>query len=209
MEALFARFFFRFQRCDSNLQWSVWTVGYTACLWKYCSLLFVSRSLCSCQRVSYWEFQPSLWEIRVCEKLSCQLQIHLAFGVKHRRKIWVLGAGGADHIAWQRMILFETSWKSAWQECARSSGLRVAFDSCGAKAPCRRAPITTAKNSNKCSKESPCISNTPSQESPTFQKGLTWVNGVPVTQKRIQENWIIWRSKYFKSDLLCEWPTNN
>ena len=37
-----------------------------------------------------------------------------------------------------------------------------------------------------------------------FKRVVTWVNGVPVTQKIYQENWSIWRSKYLKSDLFCE-----
>ena len=39
-----------------------------------------------------------------------------------------------------------------------------------AKAPCRRAPITTAKNSNTFHQESPYISNMFSRESPKFHK---------------------------------------
>ena len=38
-----------------------------------------------------------------------------------------------------------------------------------------------------------------------FRQGFTWLTGVPVTQNRIQENWMIWRCKYFTSDLLREW----
>jgi len=40
------------------------------------------------------------------------------------------------------------------------------------------------------------------------QKIFTWVNGVPVTQQRIRKNWIIWRSKYFKSHLRREWHSS-
>jgi len=49
-----------------------------------------------------------------------------------------------------------------------NSGLRVARGSCRAKAPCRRAPSTTAKISNKFWTESPYISHTFSRESPSF-----------------------------------------
>ena len=64
--------------------------------------------------------------------------------------------------------------------------------------------ITTAEIPNKFSREFPYISNTFSRESPKFQTGSTWVNGVPVTQKISGETGKIWRSKRFKSDLLCE-----
>jgi len=33
---------------------------------------------------------------------------------------------------------------------------------------------------------------------PKIWQVFNWGNGVPVTQKRIQDNWIIWRSKYLK-----------
>jgi len=41
---------------------------------------------------------------------------------------------------------------------------------------------------------------------PKISNGFSkWVNGVPVTQKSVQENRIIWRSKSFKTNLLHEW----
>jgi len=39
-----------------------------------------------------------------------------------------------------------------------------------------------------------------------FKHAFTGVNGIPVTQKSGRENSWIWKSKYFKSDLLGEWP---
>ena len=65
--------------------------------------------------------------------------------------------------------------------------------------------ITTAKISNRFSYKSTYISNTFSRSPQNFKQVFSWVDRVPVTQKRIQENWIIWRFKSFKSDLLREW----
>jgi len=48
--------------------------------------------------------------------------------------------------------------------------------------------ITTAKISNKFSRESPYISNTFHGSSQNFKQIFTWVNGVPGTQKIYQEN---------------------
>jgi len=39
----------------------------------------------------------------------------------------------------------------------------------------------------------------------SFKRMFTQVNGVPSTQKILRENWKIWRSKYFKYNLLGEW----
>ena len=69
--------------------------------------------------------------------------------------------------------------------------------------------ITTAKISNKCSQESPYISNTFLRSPQNFKQVFTWVNRVPVTQKIGRENRLIWRSEYFRSDLLCEWNATN
>ena len=48
--------------------------------------------------------------------------------------------------------------------------------------------ITTAKISNKFSRESPYISNKFSRDSPIFQTFFTSVKGVPVTQMIYQGN---------------------
>jgi len=72
--------------------------------------------------------------------------------------------------------------------------------------------ITTAKISNKfhwvcvcvalfCS---PCNFQTSFHGIPQIFKSLREQTGVPVSQKSGQENYPIWRSKYFKSDLLRE-----
>jgi len=64
--------------------------------------------------------------------------------------------------------------------------------------------ITTAKISNEFSRESPYISNTFSGESPNLQTNFYASERSPPHSKILRETRKIWRSKYFKYDLLRE-----